>query len=241
MNVLTFERIQLSDIDSGLNFAVPVNLSFDGAYPARDWIHAPSNTSAGIVTPIRKTGANLLVLSILGADQGFGASQVPFAFTWSDGPTGSNSYAHVSQTQTVGNGYQVTCPVPVWPEWSVLKFWDYAQSNRMTVYDASMDDAAAVTKIDAIGGSSIAVDEPTRYGGGYNNSRLTSVRFSSQEPGKTLTFRARRNGTSMGNFNFFAVGLYKGAPSSSYPRGANNALTHSGKFAPLSLDGIDFV
>lgn len=240
MNVLTFDRLTL-DALYGFSVGVPINLSNQDGRAARDWFHPPSNTLAGMADPIRKTGANLLAVTILGADQGSGVSMVPNTFTWSDGPVGSSSHAHRANTQTVGNGFQVTCPAPVWPDWSLLKFWDYASNPWQIAYDASMDDAAAVTMAAYVGGSSLGADEIYQFSGvAGNRNKVTTVRFSSQEAGKTLTFRARRNGLSIGAYNLLAVGLYVGAPTASYSR-SQNALTHSGKFAPLSGDGIDFV
>jgi lysophospholipase L1-like esterase len=236
---LAIDRIQIDALQVS-PVTGPVNLSIGPAaaprHAALDWWKAPESGAVGLANPIRKAGANLLNVSILGGDQGFGVGAI-LPFSWNDGPVGSGSYAHTSNTQTVGWGYQITCPVPRWPDWQVLRFWEYSSSPRMIAYDASMDDTDAVTQVEYVGGTGFGTNADNNYAmpGG---ARLIEVKFCSELPGKTLTFRARRNGTSTGYYMILAAGLYHAIPNRRRPRGTRTPMLAGTLFSPIGGPGL---
>lgn len=188
-----------------------------------DFWHAPTAFSGALSTGPRKSGVNKITPSIIGADSGFNDELgTPFQFgADSTGGAGLNSFCHFSTTQTLGNGFRVTCPMPRWPDWQRLDVYFYSSTPNQVQYTASSDDPDGASQG---AGSGSGVDSSLAYLSAMGTIKM-SVKFASDRAGRTLTLDAvRAFGTSMGNFGIAAAALWKEPPTQRH-RGGFTALS----------------
>lgn len=220
----TFKRVKVYLPTTAWDTGASIDLS-----SAVDWWHSPNGFSAALSTGFKKTGGNILTPTIVGADGGFNDNGANALFTWTNSTTGagSSNFAHGSTTQTLGNGFQITCPMPRWPDWRRLRVWFYSQNPNQVNYSATTDDTDAVDHAEAVGGGNELNNGVINMG-----SIRVDVRFASDRAGKTLTFKAlRAGGTSMGYFGLAAAAVYEDGPT----QGVNRS---SALWRLMGVDGV---
>lgn len=230
-NVLTITRIQLSALQGSWAADQPVNMTTLGTLA---WKHVPA--AGSLNSGPRKVGTDLITLATVGDGGAYALGGGNDTFTWTDSTAGAGgaNQSHIGTAQSIGNGYQITVPAPLWPDWQIMRLWDFSGNPHQVTYTASMDDADATTQKEGIGAEFNTPDynENNNYlvsEGSYK----TDVKFASDKPGKTLTVTILRNGTSMGYFGFKGAALWKAPVLSTLDRGAANGVIATGLSGPL--------